>query len=188
MSLTIKQWIERAVDVINRGRETPLLDSEYQAEPLLDIVLSELAQEYAADGQDFLLSRQVKQITFANGGGALTADVLQSCLASSSLVDPSDSRKEYSYCATIDIFSQTYDKRLGYYHVPSPGIIRVTEPGAVYSATAGLSGNRNLSTPCVWPLPGDAVTDIGLPGETESDVVFRLADAIQGTIQQEASA
>lgn len=186
MSLTIKEWIEKAVDIVNRGRETPLLDGEYQAEPLMDIVLSELAQEYVADGQDFLLPRQVKQITFANGGGTLTADVLQSCLASSSLVDPSDPRKEYSYCATIDTFSQTYDKRLGYYHVPSPGVIRVTEPGAPYSATTGLSGNRNLSTPCVWALPTGANTDIGLPGETESDAVFKLANAIQSAVQQEA--
>lgn len=186
MSLTVRTWIEKAVDLANRGRETPLLDSEYMAEPLLDNILSEMAQEYAGNGKDLLLPRQTKTITFANGGGVLTSDVLQSCLGSSSLVDPTDSRKEYSYCATIDIFSQTYDRRIGYFHVPYSGVIRVTEPSASYSESTGLNGDRQLRAACVWPVPSNVDTDIGLPGESESDAILKLATALQG--QQEVAA
>jgi hypothetical protein len=186
MALTKKIWIQKAVELANRGVDpsaSALIDVDSAAEPLLENVLVELAREYVTKGHEGLLPRLKKTIAFVNGTGALSDDVLQSCLEGSTLTDPteaSENRKVYSYVPEWDDFIDAYERRIGYYCVPVSQVITIIEPDEDYDPVTGLTGNRELTIACVWTIPAGLDTDMGFPTEVEMDAIAKLAEALQG--------
>ena len=191
MAFTVKEWIQKSTEIAIRGVDpntAPALDAEGLAEPLLDQVIADLVDEYVALGKTRLLPRQTKTLNFVNGTVSLTSDVVESGLDDSVLYDPTDKRKLYAYLGEWNDFTGAYDKRLGYYTVRVYGTMHIIEPGALYDPASGPSVTRTLSAPCFWAVPADVDTDMGVPDEVTTDLIGKLATALQGAMSTKATA
>lgn len=154
-------------------------DAEALSDALVPEMFRSLAQDYVKDGRTDLLAMKTKTLAFINGSVALSSDVLHRCLELSTLSDSSDLRKLYAYVEYFPDFIRTYDRRLGYYHVQVPGTMLIVESNATYTVGSGLSGNRSLTTPCVWDIPATASAAINAIDEVTVDMVTKLAEMLK---------
>lgn len=189
MALTVRIWIQKAVEIATRGvpiETAAALDAEGLAEPLLEQVLTGLADEYAAQCKYKLLPRALKTLSVASGTVNLSSDVIESALDDSVLFDPTDNTKRYAFVPDWGDFSTAYDYRLGYYTVRQYGTMHVTEPGTLYDPTTGPTVSLRLDTACYWSIPANIDTDLSVPAEIETDLIAQLADALRGAILKNA--
>lgn len=185
MALTLRTWIQKSVEIANRGLDpnsSPMLDAEGMAEPMAANVMADLAEEYVADGRSALLPRQAVSLTFVNGVATIPDEVIEGLLDTSVLADPADNTKEYSYISEWGDFIRVYDRRIGYYTVPSFGSMRLIQVGTVYNPITGPAAALSLTTPCYWTIPLDPDADMAVPSEIETDLIAKLAAALAGTI------
>lgn len=190
MAITVKTWIQRGVEIATRGipiETATALDAEGLAEPLLEQVLTGLAEEYAAQKKYKLLSRTLKTLSVSSGTVSLTSDVIESALDDSVLYDPADKAKLYSFVPDWHDFSTAYDARLGYYTVRQYGTMHVTEPGTLYDVSTGPTVSLRLDSACYWSIPANINTDLSVPSEVETDLIAKLAEALRGAILKNAT-
>lgn len=183
--MTKRELIQKSVEIANRGLDpnaSPIIDAESLAEPLLESVFTSLAEEYAAKGKFRPLPRKTKTVTFSNGTATLDTDVLLSCLEDSTLTDPDDSSKMYSYVPNWHDFINAPDNRIGLYTSTTAGTMVVTEPDEAYVSGSGLGDDRILTTICVWAIPAGLDTDLALPKQVEAHLQVKLGEALRGAM------
>lgn len=189
--MTFVEMINLALFQASRGL-TPaqadlLMDADAIAESLVPQVFQEVGQACASDPRKRSLLRRTKTVSFTNGAGTLTSDVLTQCADDSYLYDPSDPTIIYSHVREFADFVGYLDTRLNYYNIESGVTIRVIEDGDEYDSLAGATKSLSYSTPCVPAIPTSATANVDVADEIASDLVSALAEAIKGMPIQEAS-
>lgn len=184
MATTLQELVDKAVEQAGRGLEnSTVLDMEGTAESLLPQVFKAVAVEFSGDERRRSLPRLVKTVTFTNGSGTLSSDVLTELKFDSSLYDSSDVTKVYSLVPEWDDFIRVYDTRIGYYWIRGLAILAI-EPGETYAEGAGISASRKLIIGCTPAVPATASAAI----DASDEFVLRALDLLVERLSDHAAA
>lgn len=189
MAITLQELIDKAIFQVKRGLDPSLVLTNLEpiANSLLSQVFQQVGVDCARDERRRSLLRRAKAITFTNGVGAVTSDVLTQYKEDSLLYDPSDLTAEYSLCREWFDFVRSDDQLLGRYSF-NGSQIGIIEAGSTYSPTTGTSASRTLIIPCSPDIPTLATDPVVVAPEIESDLVSALAESLKGAIVKEAVA
>lgn len=184
MAITLQQLIDQAISIANRGVDqstAPALSAEMVAEDLLSTVFQQVGQTVAKDPARRSLLRRTVVITFASGTATLDGTAFSEYLSESTLYDPADLTKQYSWVSQFENFIRKSDRRIGFYSV-NESTINVIEPNATYAVATGLSGSRNLVIPCSPAVPTVATDPVIIRDELIDDLVMGLADELRNPL------
>lgn len=184
--MTLRELIERAVDIANANRETSaaMVGSEAAAEPMLRAVFYYVSRRKAADKDHRPVTYHSHTIVMTNGEGTLPATVLSEFLKFGTVIHPTDPTMacKMRYVSWAE-FVRPLDSTLGYFTIFQSGAdtkFRITLPGAAYAPGAGYSGNIELRTPSTVPIPAAPGDAIVAHDSLLDDLVLGLAAALQG--------
>lgn len=192
MSFTYQAMIEAALSQACAGTDpltNPISDTSWIAEDFVSSVFQQVGVQCAKDERKRSLLRKSKTVTFVNGAGTLTSDVLTEYKEDSTLYDASDLTKEYSLVREWGDFIQPRTGWMLWQGIYSMNgvTISVVEPNANYDPSTGVSEDRTLVIPCVPVIPASAATAVDVPSEIENDLVEALAVALRGVIDSDNS-
>jgi hypothetical protein len=185
MSITLQQLIDESILQAKRGLDPNVSIDPLVAESLLPTVFQQVGIDCAKDERKRSLLRREKTITFSNGTGTVSSDVLTQYKTGSLLYDPDDLDIEYSLCREWLDFIRSTDNRDGRYSF-NGDTIGILEPGEVYDPTSGTSADRMLVIPCAPEIPASAATAIDIVDEIASDLIAGLAESLKGAIVKQA--
>lgn len=186
MSVTLQEFIDKAVEQAALGVDSQTIDLEGVAESLLPQVFEEVTRRFSDAGKT--LPRLTKTLSFTNGLATLSSDVLTSVMSNAVLYDPSDSTSIYSLVPYWDDFIQVYDTRLGYFTIRGGASIYVIQPGDEYEDGAGLTGDLKLVVPGVPALPSAASTTIDASTEFTNAALDLLVERLRGGMPERVAA
>lgn len=181
--MTLQELIDRAVSIATAGltpEQLSTVEGEIVGEDLLTTVFAGVSGECAADRAKRGWLRRTVVVAFTNGSGTLDQTVLTDYLCESVLIDTADPTARYSYQPDRDIFQFDGETRLGRYHIDE-SVILVVQPGNLFVAGAGLSGNLSLITPADVAVPAAAASAIVARDEVVELILSRLVNAIRGS-------
>lgn len=182
MSLTYQELIYRAVDQAGRGIDpntSPLIDLGMLAENLAPHVFRVVAENAARDSSKRALLRASQTIVFTNGVGTIANNALLDYMGDAVLRDTSDFTKLYSYYPEWSDFVQGGDTRLGRFTNVGT-VISVVEPIVSYSASSGITANRQFTIPTVPTIPVLQTDPVVIPEFMIDEVVAELAAQVRG--------
>lgn len=181
--MTLKELIERAVDIASVAQETGVTKYalEAAAEPLLPIVFSEVSERLAASADRHHLLRRANVVAFVNGVVTVPESVFTTYLSESTLYDTADLTAIYSYVPEWSDFIRYADTRLGTYTVNESSMY-VVQPAAFYANGTGLSGNLTLVMPSVVAVPATIGAAVIARDEVVDDLIAGLAAKLGGAV------
>ncbi len=184
--MTLKELIQRAVDIASKGQDTAptRLAMEAAAEPLLPTTFQKVGEMLAARDNTRHLLRRTKQLSVVDGAVALDPDVLTSCIHSASLRDPADRTKNYSLAPWNQLSTGELDPRLGHFALEgdtdAATVLHVVEPGDEFDPDGGETIDLLLNIPCIPVIPANIDDDIAAAPEVLTHIIIELAAALRG--------
>lgn len=175
--MTLKELIQRAVEIAIGSRPVDRTAIELAAEPLLPVVFGEVGDELAASPMTRHLLRRTKTVNLVNGTVALSSDVLTAYACEATLFDPDDTTKVYSRTDWSDLLSGQLDSRLGHWLVDEDDL-KVVEPGSQYNPASGATLDLRLIIPCSPVVPAAITDQVDVPPEVIDLLIKRLAQAL----------
>lgn len=183
--MTLKELIQRAVDVAGHG----FPDLEIAVEPRLPLIFGRISDRYARDPMLRPMLRRTLVLAVTDGSVSLPTNVLTPYLYTSTLVDPTDQTKLYSF-APWNLFIRDYETRIGQYSMKHFDVqsgrgmsellfLYVTEPGTAYSSSSGPTVTLELTTPCAVLVPASAAGVINARDEVVDDILQELISDIR---------
>ncbi len=182
--MTYEQLLYSSVNNALRGvlpAQSAAIDAIGIADTLFPIVSQSVSEAAAADEYKRSLLRREKSIMLVAGTATLTSDVLTKYIADSTLVDPANLSKKYSW-RDWPQFIRTSDRRLGKYTLRQGDTLQVVEPNSAFSIPLTATGARTLVVPCSVVKPATATDDIDCTDEVLSDLDEALSEALRGQI------
>jgi hypothetical protein len=186
VSYTLQQILDLASNMalagLPPGSQIDLDDTDI-AETLLPSVFQQVGVEAAQDEATRSLLRRSKTIGFEDGTGTLTDDVLTAYKSAATLYNPDDLGVKYSLSLEWADFSSQSPDRDGRFHIDG-NVIRVVEPGEVYTPDGGITEGRIYVGPCVPEIPALITDPLVIVDELVNDVLDKLAFALRGKVEQ----
>lgn len=178
--MTLLELIQKAIDGAVYGLDNPAarLTAEVAAEALVGPAFQDAGEQCARVERLRSLLRRTKLVAFVNGAATLDDDVLTAYVSESSLLNPLDKTKRYSW-VPWETFVKNSDLRLGTYSIEVGTTIHSTEPQSSYDPAGGPTVSLLLTIPCAPVVPAAIGDTIVAPVEVTDDIQLRLTTMLR---------
>ncbi len=163
------------------------------AESLWPSISQKVGELAAGSERKRSLLKRTKTLTVANGSATISDDVLTAYLEDSTLYDPADLTKTYSWVRNWNDFinpslaNQPFSN-YGYYSVSGGVTFGQREPGEAYDPSSGFTGSMTLNIPCVPVKPATQTTAVDVPDEILNDIYEIGSEMLRGLLLTQAAA
>lgn len=162
------------------------------AESLWPSISQKVGELAASSERKRSLLKRTKTLVVASGAATIDDDVLTAYLEDSTLYDPADLTKTYSWVRNWNDFinpslaNQPY-VNYGYYSVSGGVTFAQREPGELYDPSSGFTGNMTLNIPCVPVKPATQTTAVDVPDEILNDIYEIGSEMLRGLLLTQAA-
>ncbi len=163
------------------------------AESLWPSISQKVGELAAGSERKRSLLKRTKTLAVSNGAATISDDVLTAYLEDSTLYDPADLSKTYSWVRNWNDFinpglaNQPFSN-YGYYSVSGGVTFGQREPGELYDPSSGFTGNMTLNIPCVPVKPATQTTAVNVPDEILNDIYEIGSEMLRGLLLTQAAA
>ncbi len=163
------------------------------AESLWPSISQKVGELAAGSERKRSLLKRTKTLSVGNGTATISSDVLTAYLEDSTLYDPADLTKTYSWVRNWNDFvnpslaNQPYSN-YGYYSVSGGVTFAQREPGELYDPSSGFTGNMTLNIPCTPVKPASQTTALDVPDEVLNDIYEIGSEMLRGLLLTQATA
>lgn len=176
--MTLKELIQRAVDIANQGL-SEASHTEQAAEAHLPAVFHAVGVQAASSFRLRTTLRRTKTLTPVIGVVTLTSDVLTAYIDEAILYDPADITKRYSLISWELMLAGQLDQRLGAFALQGESTLHIVEPFTIYDPISGPGQSLLLTTPCTPAIPTGLTNDVLVIDEVAQQLITALAAALR---------
>ncbi len=163
------------------------------AESLWPSISQKVGELAAGSERKRSLLKRSKTLSVSSGTATISGDVLTAYLEDSTLYDPTDLTKTYSWVRNWNDFinpslaNQPFSN-YGYYSVSGGVTFGQREPGELYDPSSGFSGSMTLNIPCSPVKPATQTTALDVPDEILNDIYEIGSEMLRGLLLTQAAA
>lgn len=170
----------------SKVEEQTNLDAYSIAEAMIPSIFQAVGERAAGDPRKRDLLKQSLPLTLVAGAIDLPDYALESYLCDSTLYDPADLTKTFSWVRNFNDFIGPLSPLLGYYNVPAGHTMYVRDVGEEFTVPLTLAIDIVVNIPCVPVIPALADDPVVVVDEIASDIVDYGAELLRGALVKAA--